>query len=957
MTIALAAGALFTSCDNARETDVAGGKEIRFSATIGQYQVKATDTAFEEGDAIGLFAADPVSAENVLLTWADGELTPEHPVYWGEYQMNDEAVPFFAYYPFVEDQGVEFNFTVPADQTTEAAFKSADLMLASTLASPKDESVVLHFAHRMARLIVVPTNRLDAQIESITLSGLALEAEVDISIPSVYLSEDAKPEVIIAAPVADDNDRKGWAAIFPAQKASTFAITAHMDNGKEYTVEAENALFREGHSYQANIVFDEAMSALEFTADVADWIDDWYWIGKAYDPGKLNVTWNISVDGRSRSMEQLEDGRWHFIYPEFEGYADIQLIKCNNYYNGVIPEFQYFGANVPWDVVFTIPTDKALDVALAPDRHITVQGEGSVLEFWLDADARRLTIAQASFNWEFLGTGKMVETLIAGYFELPKQELDIDIYYDPNIPNVYRIARPYKNWVCPEGFTYGQGEDLLIYLEDVVGARFGVTRTGVKYGNEDIVIQSWNGYLDQEYGYIYFWSGEIGVGDKWQEIYDYRYYMYIVLPGGSRPVDNEIEVNFEGAEDDETEDAVPIKSAYMSVYAGMDIEEVRGGLFVGKLSSIEVSQAAKGLVSNGDMIYVEPQSWEYFSVPVYQTGTYTYIVVAKASDGSWNYRYVSFSVLFGEEAPEAVMTLSAVPGFFEEGQIIAHVDFENPDVVYGALIEESAWQEAQLSDDDVYDYVMSNGSSINPNYMGTAGADIFFVELKPETTYRVMFAGRSVFDKSAWGQVVVTTGTEPEFTGIGTGHYFDGFDNVFGEDGWYTEVEIQKAETSPVRYRALAPYDGFWAKHNSVSYYSGKYAKWIDFCIVGDQIHYLPYLIGYEVEGYGPVQYSCYNSLSGYFFMNNSMIKEGVYNIAPGAYILGTRYWYNLTTYWEGIYLEMPGYSLEETEQAGAPAIRLSKMDGQALTPHDKVLPFTRHMLHTGDVKVNVREK
>ena len=53
-------------------------RDIRFSASIGSFQVKATDTAFENGDAMGVYAADPVNAENVRLTWQDGALTPSY---------------------------------------------------------------------------------------------------------------------------------------------------------------------------------------------------------------------------------------------------------------------------------------------------------------------------------------------------------------------------------------------------------------------------------------------------------------------------------------------------------------------------------------------------------------------------------------------------------------------------------------------------------------------------------------------------------------------------------------------------------------------------------------------------------------------------------------------------------------------------------------------------------------
>ncbi|MBQ1963941.1 MAG: hypothetical protein II358_00795, partial [Tidjanibacter sp.] len=51
----VAAAGLITSCENNHEEDPLGRKELIISATIEDFNAaRATDTAFEEGDQIGL---------------------------------------------------------------------------------------------------------------------------------------------------------------------------------------------------------------------------------------------------------------------------------------------------------------------------------------------------------------------------------------------------------------------------------------------------------------------------------------------------------------------------------------------------------------------------------------------------------------------------------------------------------------------------------------------------------------------------------------------------------------------------------------------------------------------------------------------------------------------------------------------------------------------------------------
>lgn len=965
LTIALAAGALISSCDlSEKASDVAGGKAIRFTATIGQYQVKATDTSFEEGDAIGLFSTQPVEADNARLTIVGGELNPDTPILWGEYQQTDKAVNFYAYYPYQEQATPRFTFTVAEDQSVEANYKAADLMLASTTAAPIDDAVVLNFAHHMSRVIFVVDNRTDAKVVEVSVDGVALAADVNIEVPEAMVVKDGEPASVKAAPVVR-GETEGWAVILPAQACAP-VVTVKMDDGKEYQVAPEEDVWIEsGRSYMVGLIIDATMTPPAFNATVSDWIDDWGWMGKEDDPGKLSVTWHVSLGGEWFDMEEQEDGLWHAIVPTMDEYVRVQIVKNNHYGNSVIPSYELFGANTPEWYAHEVKEGKPVEFALAPDAYIVLAIDAPAIEFLLDPVTRHLTVSTLSYEWETLGTGSILETVLATYFDIPRQEVEVTVETDARIPGLYRIKNPYLNWVCPEGFSYVGGDNLLIYVQEDGRARFDFNDTGIVFEKAGQIYVSLNtGYLYEDRNAVLVWGAEVmaGEGEDWVE---FRTPMYIVLPGGFRPEELSVELNYLGVPE-VAEGEVPEETCVeIELYAGMDVTSVRGGLFAGTLSSKELLALVDEVKTNGEEIEFVPQGWSLLTIPIEQTGSYTFFVVSQGDGEGYDADYVHFSVLMpGEEAPDAAIEVSAAPGIFGEAEVLANVVFPNSDYIQALIMDDKAWADANLTSDDIYDYVMSNGQELYSYYMSSTGQEVYFGDLEPETTYHILVAGVSAFDKSAWAMTEVTTTAEPEFAEFGTGHYHDNWYNAFGPKGWHTEVSILKAETDPVRYRALNPYKGYWENPTEGydSYY-GKSAPWIDFAVVGKEVHYLPYLIGYLEKGYGPVLYTCRNMYSGYFYPNNALIEEGVLNIAPTAYILGTQYWYGNVNAWREIYLEMPGYTItpeeEEEEPVVEPGRAMRKLDGntQVLAPQKDARSFTRHLLHTGEIKVTVREK
>ena len=168
-TLAIVALLALTACGQNNKV-TPERKAISFRAGVSQYVTKATDTAFENGDQISLFAGSPVGASNVKLTVDGTALVPEQTVYWGLEQTS--ATDFTAIYPYGSYSSASANLTVGLDQSDPVVFKASDFMKASVSAAPSDGAVVLPFKHAMSKLVVKITNNTVNEVEGVRLSDV-----------------------------------------------------------------------------------------------------------------------------------------------------------------------------------------------------------------------------------------------------------------------------------------------------------------------------------------------------------------------------------------------------------------------------------------------------------------------------------------------------------------------------------------------------------------------------------------------------------------------------------------------------------------------------------------------------------------------------------------------------------------------------------------------------------------
>lgn len=306
---ALLAGAAMVAC-SVREngSDTLGKKEIKFTASVGQFETKA-DAAVQ---AVGLYVLDTRQEYfNERLEIAGNTLVPEKPLYWDPEMYIEDFCRFVAYYPYdALRENLWDAFAVQKDQSTPEAFEASDLLVALTQSAPVEGPVHLSFVHMFSRIIVTVDNLLDSPIKDVYMAGVCTETRpysdwaFYSDLPTNY---DSRTDVKML-PVLLEEGAPAWAVIIPHQdfEAALKVVTA---DGEEYTITGDRVYINAGSSYTASAVLDGSSSTLEFDTEIASWNEGWSMgfenQGADPDPGQNFEGWSVigSMDGTSWGVD------------------------------------------------------------------------------------------------------------------------------------------------------------------------------------------------------------------------------------------------------------------------------------------------------------------------------------------------------------------------------------------------------------------------------------------------------------------------------------------------------------------------------------------------------------------------------------------------------------------------------------------------------------------------------
>ncbi|MBO7300786.1 MAG: fimbrillin family protein [Tidjanibacter sp.] len=268
--------AIATSCETPFEDPQQGdgqAKKISLFSTMTNF-TRATDTAFEEGDQIGLHIVIPQGTylNNAHFTYTEGALVGEKDYYW--YMDEGTESDVYAYYPYSATGNYRaggYTFTVSADQNRAGGYTASDLMIAHTTSKPTAEAVELPFKHALSKVVVNIDNQLEEEIENVWFSEVY--GTTTVSFKSGETTVSGTKGTIKTARAA--NGDPTWALILVPQENVTPKLIITTVSKKQYTYQLSGEVsFSAGKVSSASITISDDSIYTDFTPVISDWVAD-----------------------------------------------------------------------------------------------------------------------------------------------------------------------------------------------------------------------------------------------------------------------------------------------------------------------------------------------------------------------------------------------------------------------------------------------------------------------------------------------------------------------------------------------------------------------------------------------------------------------------------------------------------------------------------------------------------
>jgi hypothetical protein len=247
---------------------------------------KATETAFESGDSVGVYISNHNEilqlagnyANNEKISFDGTNWTPKRTIYW-----NDGKYDVFAYYPYMPVVSAidDLPFTVATDQTTQKSgtalggYEASDFLYAKDTAVVASSSAVkLQFKHRMSRLLVRLVKGDDYEGDlpdtaEVYVHNTIPSATIDMNAGYVTRYQYGTAKTIKANPLGNN---KYAAIIVPQRLSNRVPLIEVIAKGVSYLWES-TFLFKPGVQHTVTLTIDKNPSQVKI--DIGGEIGDW----------------------------------------------------------------------------------------------------------------------------------------------------------------------------------------------------------------------------------------------------------------------------------------------------------------------------------------------------------------------------------------------------------------------------------------------------------------------------------------------------------------------------------------------------------------------------------------------------------------------------------------------------------------------------------------------------------
>lgn len=287
-SILVVATLLMVGCENSEDIPVVEDGVMQIEV-LHPSATRATETAFEGGDKIGLYAteyngdvASPLQisgnwANNVATTYDGAIWTPAKKIFWSENRMD-----VYGYYPYMTPTSIdEHLWSVQLDQSTPetadalSGYEASDFLWGkATGVSQTDGDVQLEFKHRCSKLVVKLVKGKDYSGVLPTESELYIHSTVptatlDFTNGAVTKYIYGEMETIKARRVDDGTFE---AIIIPQRMETRRPFLEYIANGVSYLYES-TFIFKAGklHTLELTINSNPDQIEIEVGGNIKDW--------------------------------------------------------------------------------------------------------------------------------------------------------------------------------------------------------------------------------------------------------------------------------------------------------------------------------------------------------------------------------------------------------------------------------------------------------------------------------------------------------------------------------------------------------------------------------------------------------------------------------------------------------------------------------------------------------------
>ena len=190
----LAAMAAMVSCSNNVEDVPTIPEADKLPINIATTLTRATDSAFEVGDKVGIFVVNEPNAlkasgnhvDNMGFTYST-TWTPDTPIYWLDQTTRAD---FYCYYPYAEVANTAAHtFATKADQSSLANYKASEFLWGKTAGvAPTEEAVNITTNHTFSNIVVIlkagegwSTSAWAEATKSVKVCNVKTEATINLS--------------------------------------------------------------------------------------------------------------------------------------------------------------------------------------------------------------------------------------------------------------------------------------------------------------------------------------------------------------------------------------------------------------------------------------------------------------------------------------------------------------------------------------------------------------------------------------------------------------------------------------------------------------------------------------------------------------------------------------------------------------------------------------------------------